>query len=368
MITSLTIENFKAHRSTTIQLGRLTVLVGPNGSGKTSVLQALGLLGKLVTQRAESVFQGAADPWVIARKSAATAVRVAASGSFAGRAWRASFALTPADPAPSGTMPLNVLCAWTPTEGEDGQASGPTARIGAGLGGSFWASLGSARMFRFDARLVAAPSYSNEEQPSIDDVGSNTAAVLAATKLSDDDRFKTIVEALQKLVPGIKRVRIKPARTVAPLRGSFIEVMGYQVIFDFEDAADVSATAVSDGTLVSLALLTMLFSEQRPGLVLLDDIEQGLHPTAQVALMQQLARTLELFPDLQIIATTHSPFILDGVSPEQVLVFFRRDDGEVVVRPLSDHPDAQKAKGTLSAGQIWTLDPESWVVSPEAAE
>jgi energy-coupling factor transporter ATP-binding protein EcfA2 len=54
MITSLEHRNFKAHRETTLPLGQLTVLVGPNSAGKTSVLQALAVLGASVGE----------DPWV----------------------------------------------------------------------------------------------------------------------------------------------------------------------------------------------------------------------------------------------------------------------------------------------------------------
>ena len=43
MIESIRIQDFKGHRDTSVRLGRLTVLVGPNGSGKTSVLEALRL-------------------------------------------------------------------------------------------------------------------------------------------------------------------------------------------------------------------------------------------------------------------------------------------------------------------------------------
>jgi predicted ATPase len=238
-----------------------------------------------------------------------------------------------------------------------------------------WRSLGSASVFRFDPRKVAAASYSDDEKPHVEQDGTNTASVLAALKLSDDERFEAVVGGLQKLVPAVKRVRIRPARVLRKIgeqqsAGDHMvrvhEVMGHQIAFDFEDASDVAAPAVSEGTLISLALLTVLHSDNRPDLLLIDDIEQALHPVAQIELMRQLTGILELFPDLQIVATTHSPFILDGVAPEQVLVFFRRDSGEIVVKPLSEHPDARRAKGALSAGQIWTLDPESWVAERDA--
>ena len=55
-------------------------------------------------------------------------------------------------------------------------------------------------------------------------------------------------------------------------------------------------------------------------------------------------------------------FILEGLEPSQVRVFFPDEKGGIVVRPLSEHPDARRAIGALSAGQIWTLSPEKWVL------
>lgn len=52
MITRLRLENFKAHRDTDIALRQLTVLVGENSSGKTSVLEALRLPTQLIEHAA----------------------------------------------------------------------------------------------------------------------------------------------------------------------------------------------------------------------------------------------------------------------------------------------------------------------------
>ena len=68
-------------------------------------------------------------------------------------------------------------------------------------------------------------------------------------------------------------------------------------------------------------------------LVLIDEVEAGLHPWVQQLLMLHLQQ-LALRNDLQIIVTSHSPVILDSV-PSNGKIFLDRDDssGEVVVRP-----------------------------------
>ncbi len=50
MITNITLENFKCFRHVSINPKRLTVLIGPNGTGKSSILQALLLLKQSVGQ------------------------------------------------------------------------------------------------------------------------------------------------------------------------------------------------------------------------------------------------------------------------------------------------------------------------------
>ena len=67
-------------------------------------------------------------------------------------------------------------------------------------------------------------------------------------------------------------------------------------------------------------------------LVLIDEVEAGLHPWVQQLLMLQLQQ-LALRNDLQVVVTTHSPVVLDSV-PAHGRVFLERDDtGRVAVRP-----------------------------------
>ena len=71
-------------------------------------------------------------------------------------------------------------------------------------------------------------------------------------------------------------------------------------------------------------------------LVLIDEIEAGLHPWVQQLLMLELQR-LALRRNLQVIVTTHSPVILDAVPPEARVFLDRDHDGRVtVVAPYRD--------------------------------
>lgn len=78
--------------------------------------------------------------------------------------------------------------------------------------------------------------------------------------------------------------------------------------------------------------LAQEIAQLRRALILIDDVEVGLHPWVQQLLMLQLQQ-LALRNDLQVIVTTHSPVVIDSV-PAHARVFLERDEsGGVAVRP-----------------------------------
>lgn len=65
------------------------------------------------------------------------------------------------------------------------------------------------------------------------------------------------------------------------------------------------------------------------GILLIDEIEQHLHPSMQAEILPRLS---ELFPKMQIFATTHSPLVALDAAPEELIVL-RREGDQVVVAP-----------------------------------
>ena len=77
--------------------------------------------------------------------------------------------------------------------------------------------------------------------------------------------------------------------------------------------------------------LAQEIAQRNGALVLIDEVEAGLHPWVQQLLMLQLQQ-LALRNDLQIIVTTHSPVVLDSV-PANGRIFLDRDEsGRVTVQ------------------------------------
>lgn len=81
----------------------------------------------------------------------------------------------------------------------------------------------------------------------------------------------------------------------------------------------------------ALLRISREISQLNNALVLIDEVEAGLHPFTQQQFMLELQR-LALRNDLQIIVTTHSPVMLECV-PVEGRIFLERTDDNVVVKP-----------------------------------
>ena len=98
-----------------------------------------------------------------------------------------------------------------------------------------------------------------------------------------------------------------------------------------------------------------------PNLVLLDDVEQGLHPKAQRELMTVFKEIIQANKNLQIIVSTHSPYIVDELTPAQVHVLSHQPSGFTRSKRLDEHPDIELAQHTLTTGEFWDAEGEDWI-------
>jgi predicted ATPase len=112
----------------------------------------------------------------------------------------------------------------------------------------------------------------------------------------------------------------------------------------------------SDGTLVIVAILAALCFEKRCGPVLcLEELETCLHPAALEKLLRFLQDHSDKWP---ILITTHSPYILNGVNPEDVNVAVIDKTGAAHFEKVKNSPQLRDYlnKGLLSFGDLLTDD------------
>ena len=149
-------------------------------------------------------------------------------------------------------------------------------------------------------------------------------------------------------VLSMSRLKSKPEET--PLTAAQIEFAHQMLPFRYSEVVDLSSgnknllfAAQEGGATYSelhmaageraLLRLSKEIAQLDGALVLIDQVEAGLHPWVQQLLMLHLQQ-LALRNALQIIVTSHSPVVLDSV-PLNGKIFLDRDEssGEVVVRP-----------------------------------
>ena len=100
----------------------------------------------------------------------------------------------------------------------------------------------------------------------------------------------------------------------------------------------VSAFQMSDGELAFIALLSLLFSPRELGapLYCVEEPENHLHPRLLDTLVEVLKQVQEeLSPEnrSQILITTHSPYLIDKFSLDELIVLEKREGATILTRP-----------------------------------
>ena len=135
----------------------------------------------------------------------------------------------------------------------------------------------------------------------------------------------------------------------------------YQYALDvkMKGAGWIPADLLSEGTLFAFGLHAILHHRVPPRIILMDDIDRGLHPKAQRALIRQI-KEIPKNNGPRLVITTHSPYILDELPPESVRIV-RADEHGTRVRALTDHPEWQEWKNSMTSGEFWTYVGEDWL-------
>jgi predicted ATPase len=344
MIDRIQFENFKSLQHVKLQLGRLTALVGPNGCGKSSVLQGLYFLSpeqheppsRLVPRRLR--YRGGPGNLALSMHSSdgdelRVETREAAGTSFLEKVQR----------------PLTPPKEFT-----------------------------SVAYLHLDATEMVKTSLTEDETPRMASDGSGLASALAWMKGAAEDELALITADLRQVVPGVKRIRALRER-ITHRRMEKLDIDGQPIwrpideaqigdrfSIEFDDGSEVPADLLSEGTVLSLGLLAKLREPGRPRLFLLDDIDRGLHLGAQVKLVQVLRELMKLDPELQIVCTTHSPYLLDLFEPAEVRVLALDSERRTHARPLTEHPEFEKWKFGTQTGELWAALGEDWVIAGAA--
>ena len=224
-----------------------------------------------------------------------------------------------------------------------------------------------------------SPSYTEQIPPVLGPSGSELASVVANMMTSAPEAFQQLLATFKRVIPQVRGLRAAKEKLTKVRKRKIVvdereivfdeadEVTGDALRFDMLSKDDLPASQISDGTLIVLTILTAIFQSKRPSLLLIDDLESGLHPEAQEKLVGQIREIQKQFPDLQVIATTHSPYIINECKPKEVIIMASDTEGFCVAERLSEHPKADRMLKVLTTGEFWSSEGENWVAKKKSA-
>ena len=158
--------------------------------------------------------------------------------------------------------------------------------------------------------------------------GEEVDAFLNTLRNLDEPQFKAIEKALHVMVPSFTGIDVR------------VNTLGEVELNLMQGQTPISVGALSEGTLRILGLLALASMKESPYLIGIEEPETGIDPH-RLDLIASLLQA-RASDDTQVIATTHSPVLVDLI-PKKSLYAFRKVNGKTAIDPLS-HLEAQKYK------------------------
>ena len=181
-------------------------------------------------------------------------------------------------------------------------------------------------------------------QERLSPTGDNLPNVIQYLKEDHPQRLESILQTLSRRIPRLEKVEA----SIMP---------NGQLLLQIKDAPfqePILAKFASDGTLKMLAYLTILYDPSPPQLVGIEEPENHLHPRLLPELAEECRAATA---STQLMVTTHSPFFVDGLKPEEVWVLYRDENGFTQAKRTSAMQGVKEfiQNGAL-LGQLWMED------------
>ncbi len=170
--------------------------------------------------------------------------------------------------------------------------------------------------------------------------GGNLSSALFKIKEDHPDTWDEIVEICKTANPDFTKVTVR-----AEGGDGKIALRWWERPYEQEG---ISANLLSDGTIRLLCLIAILKSPDPPPLICIDEPELGLHPDwieLVVELMQSAAART------QLIVATHSPQVVAGLDPGQVIVT-EKENGETRLKRL-ERRELEEWLNEFNLSELW---------------
>ena len=178
--------------------------------------------------------------------------------------------------------------------------------------------------------------------------GDNLGNVVQFMEREHPQRFKTILNRIADKIPGIDRIDTE-------------KTTDGRLVLRFNDKGfhdPFYAQQVSDGTLKVFTYLLLLEDPKPPPFLCIEEPENGLYHK----LLETLANEFREHAShgkgrSQVFVTTHQPYFVDALGPQEVWILEKGADGFSTIRRASDDPIVNNmvAEG-LPLGGLWYSD------------
>ncbi|MEJ5230958.1 MAG: AAA family ATPase [Geminicoccaceae bacterium] len=372
-ILRVTLENFLSFKSSTVQLGRLSVLVGPNGSGKTNLLRAFSFLGdvaRLDLPAAVEKFGGAAAlRWRAAAVSERVRIKLEALlTTHASSRAPDEYELLFSEIGPFIQREESFVFKRVGGRGRRLKLSGAELTIGRGLrlqlsertsglatlrrlGEEYGAPqveqlasiLENFRVVEIDDRAARQPTPRRKGERLRADAA-NLANVLADLREREPETLEVLEQDVASVLPGFEGLEFR--QLAGAEEGVEVRLRERGL------PGSTPLSAASFGTIRALALFALLHDPAPPALTCIEEIDHGLHPYALDRIVERLREAAER---TQILVATHSPALVNRLRPEELVIFERDvERGCTRVVPTDSTMLARQMKESdLRLGELW---------------
>jgi energy-coupling factor transporter ATP-binding protein EcfA2 len=314
MLTSVRLQGFKSFTDATVKLAPLTVLIGANGSGKSNFVEAIDLCDRLWSGIDPRIAIDGDDGFL-------TPIR----GGFRSFKSNAKIQITYKDHVETYDFkdPKQPILSDLPTR----------------LVSGFLRSIGRVQVLNLVPDVLRKYNRLDNGRLQLNSNGYGFSAV--ADQICSDSKSK------QAFLDWLSELRPDQISDVETRKGAVEDVL-FGVVE--KHGGWMGAPALSDGTLRFAAMVGALFQRQKPNVICIEEIENGMHP-ARMALLVDLLRTFTR-NGVQVIVTTHAPWLLSWLNEAELSAvqwFYRDDESASCVKSLSEHSFAMDA---LKHGRI----------------
>ena len=386
MIRKVSIRSFKSLLDVDVELGRINVFVGANGSGKSNLLEAIGVLSAAASGRVddESLLRRGVRPGVPALyKSSFRGARVRPSIRLEAHGADASYEVELVnpirDPEPAWSFKNELL-----REGRTRLIGRSPASLEAldphrglaALKAVEWdvSRRASQILGELNTYCIYSPNTSTlrglvpdpQQRDPVGLAGGRLpeAALELLEKTRKDERLREVSSQLLDLIDWAASYGSRSVGTAVPLSPS---VASTQRVLYFKDRfmADkrngLTGYDASEGALYVIFAAVVAVLPSAPSFFAIDNFDHALNPRLARALMNRFCEWVLSSPsDKQVLLTSHNPLVLDGLplDNDEVRLFAvgRSRKGRTTVRRVTvDVKDLQRR------GELWTVS-RLWVM------